>query len=291
MERGDEILEVNVRPAGCTTDPAQLTALTQVHQYVPIDEQGHHQWVDSDWSQVTEAPADGRVTIVFVHGNKVDPCMARDRALRVYRTLVSRDCEHRPIRFILFSWPATEVPGLLNDYRVKAARTRPVGWQLAYVLNQMSPESTISLLGYSYGARVIGGATHVLAGGDLSGLALAEETRVPHPPMRVALIAAATHAGWMSPYGYHSHALEQIDHLMLLNNQLDPAMRYYPWVEKNSDPHPMGLCGPVCLTAEQQAKVTSYDCTDRVGRSHDLFKYIANGATMSIMWNHLTYAP
>ncbi|QDU58654.1 hypothetical protein [Aeoliella mucimassa] len=289
-ERGDEIFEINVRAAGCSTDPARVSQAIRVQQFVATNEYGHHQWLPGDMSQVTTAPDDGRITIVYVHGNKVDPCMARDRGLQVYRTLVGRDTEHRPIRFIIFSWPSTEVNGILNDYRVKASRTQPVGWQLGYVLNQLSPESPISLLGYSYGCRVIGGATHVLAGGDIGGHSLAGQPLANHAPMRVAFIAAATHSGWFSSTGYHRQALDQIDGVMLLNNRLDPAMRLYHMVEKCSDPQAMGLCGPQYLSADQRMKICNYDCTSRVGRSHDLFKYIANGGTMSIMWNHLTYS-
>lgn len=284
----DEIFEINVRPAGCTTSPERLAERMVVSEYALSGEGNSRQWVESDLARVTQPKTDA-ITIFFVHGNKVDACYARQRSMRVYRTLVRQACDDRPIRFVIFSWPAAEVNGFLNDFRVKAARTRPVGWQLAWVLNQMPGDARVSLLGYSYGARIVGGAMHVLAGGDLSGLSLGG-TATTHRPMRVAFLAAATHAGWFGPNCYHGLAMHQIDRLLLLNNELDPAMRFYRFVETNSNPQAMGLCGPTCLSAEARSRVECYDCSRCVGRSHDLFKYMATGRTITRVWEHLTYA-
>lgn len=286
----DEVIEVNVRPACCSTDAATLAAKMIVREYVVSDEEGNRQWVDSDLSRLTTAPGEDMVTVFHVHGNKVDPGMARDRALRVYRQLIHRATDDRPMRFVIFSWPATEIDGLLYDFRVKAARTQPVGWQLAWILNQMPPEAPISLIGYSYGARIVGGALHVRAGGDLSGRSLPDAAPDKHRPLRVLFIAAATHSCWFGPHGYHRLAMSQIEHLVMLNNHLDPAMRFYALVPKNCNPQAMGLRGPTSLARGDRKKIECYDCANCVGRSHDLFKYTATGRTMSRAWQHLMYA-
>lgn len=288
---GDQIIEVNVRPACCTTDAACLAESVRVREYAVVDDSTCRRWTDSDLESLF-APADpGVVTVFYVHGNKVDSCMARDRGLRVYRSLVRRACDERPIRFVIFSWPATEVGGLLKDFRIKAARTRPAGWELAWIVNQMPSDAKVSLLGYSYGARIVGGALHLLAGGQLNGLCLCDQPTGHRPPMRVAFLAAATHAHWFGRNGYHGQAMEQIDHLLMLNNCLDPAMRFYKWIDKCGDPQAMGLCGPTCLDAAARSQVTCYDCSHCVGRSHDLFKYVATGRTMTRVWEHLMYVP
>ncbi len=286
----DEILEVNVRPASCATNATTLAARIDVNEYALTGEVGSRGWVDSTLPRLTDPVSPDMVTIFFIHGNKVDPCMARDRGLRVYRSLMRCSCDDRPVRFVIFSWPATEVNGFLHDFRVKAARTRPVGWQLAWVLNQMPPDAKISLLGYSYGARIAGGALHLLRGGQLNGLTLSDPPAQPHVPMRVAFLAAATHAHWYGPNCYHGMAMEEIEHLILLNNEIDPAMRLYKWVEKNSSPQAMGLCGPARLSSDARRRVECYDCSDCVGRSHDLFKYLGTGRTMNRVWQNLTYA-
>lgn len=284
----DEIIEVNVRPACCSTNAARLAETMLVREYVASSD-GGRTWIQSDLSHVANPASDEAVTIFYVHGNKVDPHMARDRGIRVYRALAKRSCDERPMRFVIFSWPATETGGLLRDFRIKAARTRPCGWQLAWILNQMASDAQVSLLGYSYGARIVGGAAHVLAGGALNGLRLPDAQPGNHAPMRVAYFAAATHAYWFGPRSYHSQAMQQIDRLMLLNNELDPAMRFYSLVDKNGHPQAMGLRGPTCLTAESRQRVRCFDCSKCVGRSHDLFKYTATGRTMTSVWKHLMY--
>ncbi len=285
----DQILVVNVRPAGCTTNEARLAERLRVKEYAVVDESGARRWMDSDFWTLIEPTAPGVVTVFFVHGNKVDTCMARSRGLRVYRSMARRLGNDRAVRFVIFSWPSTEIPGLLKDFRVKAARTRPVGWELAWVVNQMPVEEQISFLGYSYGARIVGGAMHLLAGGDLNGLGLYDQPTGHRPPMRVAFLAAATHAHWFGPNCYHGLAMNQIEELMLLNNRNDPAMRYYRLIDKCSNPQAMGYCGPTCLSAEARSRVTNYDCSRCVGRSHDLFRYLATGRTMTRVWEHLTY--
>ncbi|MGI9457878.1 MAG: hypothetical protein ACR2NU_15035, partial [Aeoliella sp.] len=284
----DEIVEVNTRRACCTTDPARLAAAIEVKELIPDGHCGARRWVESDISRLALPAGPGTVTVVYVHGNKINHCETRRRSMDVYHALVARACDERPIRFVIWSWPADEMKGFLRDFRVKATRTRPIGWQLAWGLNQFPPESPVSILGYSYGARIIGGTAHLLAGGDLSGLALPNP--VPRPPMRVAFIAAATHAEWFGPGRYHGLAMTQIDRLFLVNNQSDPAMRFYKYTSKNCSPQALGLKGPTCIAPADRCRVRYIDATDCIGRTHDLYKYTAKRHIMTHVWRHLTYA-
>ena len=285
----DEIVEINTRGACCTTDPSQFAATIVVKEYVVNGEQGGRRWIDSDFSRLTQPTAEGMTTVVYVHGNQVTHSMTRRRSLDLYRKLAANACDDRPIRFVIWSWPATEIKGILKDYRVKAARTRPIGWELAWALDQLPPESPVGLLGYSYGARIIGGAMHVLAGGDLSGLSLPEPVHPNRPAMRVAFIEAATHAHWFGPGRYHGLAMEQINQLLLVVNHLDPAMRLYHMTSGNSRPNAMGHSGPACLTAESRERVTCLRASRCVGRTHDLYEYMSKRSIMTPIWRHLTY--
>jgi len=288
IRASDEVFEVNVRGACSTTNVERLRSRMVVREFDPGC--GSSRWLQTDFARITESGTPGVSTIFYVHGNQVSASDARRRSLDVYRRLVQVSCDERPIRFVVFSWPADEESGVLKDFRLKAARTRPAGWQLAWVLSQMSPDTQVGLIGYSYGARIVGGAAHVLGGGNLSGLSLCDCQAEARPPLRVAFIAAATHAHWFGTGRYHGRAMTQIDQLMLLINNSDPAMRFYKWVEKNSSPTAMGLRGPCCLNAEQRSRVKCYNCSTCVGRSHDLYEYMAPQGTMAQMWRHLTHA-
>lgn len=284
----DEVIEINTRAACASTDPQRLEAALRVSEYVVRDEHGHREWMASDFSRLTSELAADRVTVIYVHGNKINACDARCRGLDVYRRLVSCASSDQAIRFVIWSWPADEMSGFLRDFRVKAARTTPVGWQLAWAINQLPTEAPIGLLGYSYGARIIGGAAHLLAGGQMSGLAIPD--LVERPPLRVSFLAAATHAHWFGPGQYHGLAMNQIDQLLLINNKVDPAMKYYKYISQNSRPQPLGLRGPTCLRPADRHRVRCLDASVCVGRTHDLYMYMASSHTMALVWENLTSA-
>ncbi len=286
----DEIVEINTRPCDCTTDSVRLAHSMRVKEWVPTGNGSSRRWVNSEFHRLQTLPDSDRVTVVYVHGNKIDHCDTRRRSLDVYRELVAQADDDRPIRFVIWSWPASEVSGLLRDCRVKAARTRPVGWQLAWSLNQFPAGSRVSLLGYSYGAQVVCGATHLLAGGELSGLSLEAAAEPCRQPVRVALVAAAMHADWLGPGHCHGRAMAHIDRLVVTRNAKDPAMQFYKFAIRNGSPQAMGLKGPLGLDSESRARLTCIDTSRCVGRSHDLYKYMACQRTMSCLWNHLTYA-
>lgn len=286
----DEIFEIDTRGACCSTNAERLRNSIRVREYAIVENSGGRRWVDSDFSRIA-MPADPTVTtLVYVHGNDVSACDVRRRSLDVYRTLVRSACDERPVRFIVWSWPADKQKGLLRDFRVKAARTRPVAWQLAWGLDQLPPETPIGLLGYSYGARVVGGAMHLLGGGDMDGLALCERVHPARPPVRVAFLAAATDANWFGPGQYHGLAMTQIDDLLLVNNQKDPAMRFYKFIEKGNKPQALGYAGPTCIAATDRHRVHCYDATNCVGRTHNLYDYMMLRRTMITIWRQLTYA-
>ncbi len=282
----DEVFAVSTRASCCTTDPVQLESTLAVSQLLPVDG-GRERWMPGHFDQLRTSPGPDALTIVYVHGNQITHNEALQRSLRVYRALVCQ-ADDRPVRFILWSWPASKGEGIIRDFRVKALRTRPLGWQLAWGLDQLPADSPISLMGYSYGARIIGGAMHVLAGGDLGGLSLPERVHPNRPTMQVAFLAPATHAQWFGEGQFHGLAMNQIDHLWMTVNDRDPAMRYYPWSSQGSNPTAMGLHGPCCLDSERRSRVTCCNVENSVGRSHDLFKYIGSQRRMASIWHHLS---
>lgn len=283
---GDELLAVNTRPAACSTNPIELASKIEVERLIERPTCGC-EWVAADWGDFLGAN-DGRITVIYLHGNQETHCDAQIRGLAVYRSLTRCAGDGPNIRFVIWSWPSSEVQGMLRDYREKARRTRPVGWQLAWGLDQLPPDQPVSLLGYSYGARVIGGACHVLAGGRLSGLGLESNISRPRSPMPTVFLAAATHSHWFGPGQYHGRAMQQIDSLLLVNNRRDPAMRFYDFVDQGDSAQALGLCGPTRLPSHAVGRVVNIDATSAVGASHDLYRYIGLRDTMAKAWVQLT---
>ena len=201
-------------------------------------------------------------TVVFVHGNQISAGQDKQQGLTVYRRLLRCADANRPIRFIIFSWPSAKISGPLRDVRVKAARTRPVGCQLAWVLDQIPGDVPLGLIGYSFGARVVTGALHLLGGGNLGGPTLGR---------------------------YHDQAMTQIDKMLSINNRSDIAMRWYGLSTRNGNPQAMGLCGPTCLGPQRQ-KVHNRDVSRYVGASHDEYCYLSVPGVSCQLWNYTTWA-
>lgn len=280
VRSGDRVLLVSTRPVGCATSPERLASGAHAAERVG------GRWVENDAVGMLGSIDPTTPTIVYVHGNQIAAQDARRRGMAVYRRLVRCAVDERPLQFVIFSWNSTKVPGLLRDYREKAARTRPVGAQLAWTIDQIPAGAPVGLLCYSYGARVASGAAHLLAGGGLGGLATGEGA--PRP-LRAVYLAAAMDACWLAPGRYHGMAMNRIESLLVTTNPRDPAMKYYRFVEKNANPDALGESGPRGLDPATAAQVRKRNVSGSVGRSHDLYRYLGAPGLMRSAWRRLAF--
>ena len=176
----------------------------------------------------------GRRTCMYVHGNRVSSSYAIYRGLRVYRKLRRQNAESGPIRFVIWSWPSSQIKGLIRDARVKAARTDSESFYLASLLQYQPQDEPLSLIGFSFGGPIISGALHLLAGGSICGCAMDLES--PYElSADVVLMAAAMGNGWLSPRGRFGLAARQIQKVLLLYNSRDRALKRF-WVISSRRP-------------------------------------------------------
>lgn len=282
---GDTVCLVSTRPVGCSTDAARLATGVYGATYDGA-------WRDSDAAATLASLDPATPVVIYVHGNRIAACEARSRGLAVYKRLLACRCDDRPIQFVIFSWCSDKEAAFLRDYRIKAARTRPVAWQLAWTIDRLPPGASVGVLGYSYGARVSSGAAHLLGGGALSGLAYneADDCDGCRRPMRAVFLAAAMDACWLAPNRYHGLTLTQLDSLLVTLDPEDPAMRFFKFVPRLNDPPALGDIGPRGLDAYYATKVRTRNVEAYVGRSHDLFRYLAVPGLMRSAWQRLTFA-
>ncbi|WP_145432113.1 alpha/beta hydrolase family protein [Lacipirellula limnantheis] len=271
-EDQDQIFLLNTRAIGTRCESDAMCSGLVCEAYAGLG--GAFGWESLSWEQLAAELAKPTPTIIYIHGNRVDCGYSKSHGLAMYRSLANRRQDDGPIRFIIWSWPSSQIRGQVRDYQVKAARTKQVGWQLAWAIDQLPSETPIAVIGYSYGARVASGALHLLAGGRLGSLELNERVHPQRPPVRAAFVAAALDANWIRPGGYHGRALEQIDELLLVNNHLDPAMRFYH-LAMESGARPLGYGGPRGL-GQFAGRVRSVDVTGAVGRHHAIEEYLAS---------------
>jgi|GEM_PF-2349960 len=282
-----EVLLISTRAIG-TVCQTQAMHRNLRCQRLTLDAHGKHVWQQDDWQRLL-TPQTNLTTYVYVHGNRVSSGRDRSDGMQVYRSLRAHLPSQTPIRFIIWSWPASQIRGPVRDYLVKAQRTTPVAWQLAWFLDKLPPESPIALVGYSYGARVVSGAAHLLAGGQLGNLKLTTRTYPHRPPVRAALMAAAYDANWIQPGHFYSRCLKMTENLVLATNRLDPAMRFYHLSNGRGRMHALGRSGvhqPRSLGAAAQHLVR-IDFAREVGRSHSLLDYLAADGKMRQLWQQL----
>jgi hypothetical protein len=288
IRQQDEIVMVNTRPACCTTNPDKLAARIHLETYAIVDASGRRRWQPYDMASL-QAADPSMTTVIFVHGNQIGPGEDCQTGMDVYRRLVRCHCSDDPIRFVIFSWPASKIAGPLQDVRIKAARTRPVGWEFAWFVDELPGQTPMGLIGYSFGARIITGGLHILGGGNLNGLGLDERVHPDRAPVRVVLIAAALNSNWLGPNQYHGDAMSQVDQMLLLNNCEDLAMRYYRFSTTCGDPQALGLCGPTYLAPQDRAKICNRDLSSYDGSRHDLMRYISAPGTINQTWHYVTF--
>ncbi|MBA3482807.1 MAG: hypothetical protein H0T51_13430 [Pirellulales bacterium] len=286
----DRIYLISTRGIGTRCDCDAMAQGLRCEELVH-DPSGVNHWNSLTWHELQSQLAEPLPTVVFVHGNRVENGEDKPHGLRFHRSLAARKPGDGPMRFIIWSWPSSQIRGVVNDYRVKAARTKPVGWQLAWALDQMPAGTPLALVGYSYGARVVTGTLHLLAGGRLGDLQLPERAHPTRRPVRAALVAAAVDANWIRPGGYHGRALEQVDQLLLVNNHLDPAMRFYHMAFEGKG-RPLGYGGPNGLDlGEFAGRIRSIDVTGAVGRHHALDEYLAASGTVGPVLERVVELP
>lgn len=281
VRQQDEIVLVNVRPVGGCCDPGMLADQVRFETYQPCDESGSRQWHTSDLASVVAADPSVS-TVIFVHGNRLTSWDAKCEGLATYRRIV-RQSDEKPIRFVIFSWPSAEISGPLKDVRVKAARTRPAGCQLAWFVDQLPAETQITMVGFSFGARIITGSLHILGGGSLGSMSIGELQHPNRQPVNAVLLAAALNSDWLCPGHCHGRAMTVVNRMVLVNNCEDRAMKFYHFSSTSGRPQALGLCGPTCIDAAGAAKVVELNVSRYVGTEHDVFCYLsAPGVTSEI---------
>jgi hypothetical protein len=238
-------------------------------------------WSGASLDELFGADDPRLVTSVLVHGNHTSRQWAITKGLGVYRTLVASAQAEQPVRLIVWSWPSDQVPGSFReDARVKAQRTNIEGYYLARFLDRLRGPNPVSLVGYSFGARVITGALHLLGGGELEGRRLGEREQFPRPPLHALLMAAAIDRDWLLPGRPHGRALSSVERMVVFVNPQDRVLRWYRFVSPGEALGSHGL--PSRLDADR-ANLVEIDGGTAVGNRHGWTNYIGSPAIVKYL--------
>ncbi len=174
-------------------------------------------------------------------------------------------------RLVFWVWPAERVGHKIRrDARIKAARSDKEADRLTRFLHDLQPESKVALIGFSFGARLVGGVLERLA------------TDAPlERPMRLraALLAPAVDSTWFSPGGKFGNALNAVEQMGVYYNPEDKVLRFYRLLYGCHGPRPeaLGKTGPPLKTfaPENAVKVIPINASGMLGRKHDFMASLA----------------
>lgn len=247
--------------------PIHVGKLENRGHYLPSD-------VEQFLSDVRDRPE--IPTVIYTHGNRFAHQAAIDRAWLVYHQIRLHRREEPSIRFVLWSWPSEQIGLALKDVRVKAERTDAQGLYMAWMLRELAPTQTsLTLIGYSFGGRVVTGSLHALAGGALAGRRLPGSS-VVGVDARVGLIAAAIEESWLVPGEYHGRASRNIEAISMMYNPRDKVLKRYWLLECDEFVRALGVVGRLRLGPRADGspvEVRSYNCGTIVGPTHDELDY------------------
>ena len=250
---------------------------------------------DCDWS-----PAEAKdfhageptgPTVVFVPGNHTDADDAVAKGWYVYQTICSQ-ADGKPFRYVIWSWPADRVCRRIRpDVQLKAAYGDAESYYLAGWIHGVRPGAKVSLVGHSFGPRIITGALHLLAGGELAGRkltadALAERNPAKRTAIRAVLLADADDVDSLAPCGRKGLALSSLDEALVTCNGCDRVLKWYPRMYGRGGPEAIGFVGPCGI--DDPKKIAVVDVSAAVGKPHDYEGY-CSALSMCGYWAHYTF--
>jgi hypothetical protein len=233
----------------------------------------------------------GTPTVVFIPGNRTDADEAVEKGWYVYQAICSQT-GGKPFRYIIWSWPADRV-GRRNrpDVQLKAAYSDAESYYLAAWLRGVQCGGKVSLVGHSFGPRIITGALHLLAGGELAGRMLlhdvaADKKSAKQMQIRAVLLADADDADSLAPCGRNGLALSLLDEAIVTCNCCDSVLKWYPRMYGRGGPQALGFVGP-CGVDDPQ-KIAVLDVSAAVGKTHD-YECYCSALSDCGYWPHYTF--
>ncbi len=274
---------ISSRSAGCSLDLKDL----DLYEYTP--KQGWNVRSLKDFHAEGSASVP---TVFFVHGNRYTANDALQTGETLFYRLSEQSSAEHAVRFVIWSWPSSEIDGgQVKDLRVKANRAEWQGVFLAKFVAAMNPNVPVSLIGHSYGSRLISSSLHVLGGGIIAGQGL-DEPLERNQPLRAVLLAAAMGNQWLLPGNRHGQAMNSVDGLLVMANSSDGVLRWYPRLFPGKGPEALGYSGIASPSrlGPHYDKVQQVDVAPLIGKAHNLADYFHTPAIWHRFSNYALFA-
>lgn len=220
---------------------------------------------------------------IMIHGSFVTADTVTEDSRNTFQWL-RKAAPHLPLQVVFLTWPSeglltlnpaiatsSAVPGL--DVAILGRRAEFNGIRLVKLIQMIPPESPISLIGHSHGARIAVSGLNLMGGGELCGVRLCNG---PSHRIRTILAAAAIDHDWLCPGERYDRALNATECLLNIQVRNDWALAIYP-LRKPFSSRALGSTGFTRGDRRrfdgQAPHVANYDLSGLIGYGHIWPKY------------------
>lgn len=284
-----EIFEISTRHL-----PDQFCAIKEDCPPFQVNQWNGSRWQRADIYQAL--PHDGKLTILYVHGNFMERNNALER-IRIVDSYLKRQARE-DYRLLGYSWPSERGKKPLRDVYENSESAEDQSLYLAWILRELRDHPRVSLLGFSFGARGVTGALHLDAGGSIPGLKSLSCPPAREFPYHLGLVAPAIDKNWIEPNGRHGLAISNIEAFVNMYNSRDPVLRRFRFIDRLSRPIAGGFTGfeglsdpRVTTPFSGQAKVQQFDCGSIIGTTHSEKSYYGECPYFRILLDTVLWNP
>ncbi|MHB1558149.1 MAG: hypothetical protein ACYC61_11860, partial [Isosphaeraceae bacterium] len=241
----------------------------------------------------------GRPVLIQVQGSLTTPDVALGGLLWSHSWLQWNRALPPDVVVVAFDWPSQRVyRNDVRDINEKGRRAYIAAFHLALLVQQLPANTRVTLLGQSYGGRVVTSALHLLGGGALNSQDHDPDVALPglRPDLhvRAIILGAASDHTWLDPGARLDRCLHGCEGLLNLYNRKDEALRLYPMLIRSNHHHALGRVGltnrDFARLGPVAARYAEHDVHDLLGNEHTLLDAVANPEITRMMAPYL-WAP
>ena len=245
--------------------------------YFRLDE---NRWQRSDAAEFYETHSPEIPLVIFVPGYSATPADIVEEGMKLSALCAQKNI---PCRMVFWGWPARRVyTPLPEDIRAKLPVTAASARYLAMFLRRLPPGSSVSMFGFSFGARIICDAVELL-----------RNSCPPEIRIRLVLAAPASDRNWLGEHCRHADVPKIAEKTLILCNANDRALRFYPRLYADgSRPEALGRLGPhyCTISPEFRSKIETVDVGPYVGGQHRTLPYMDTPPFRRRMGTYLLFA-
>ena len=183
-------------------------------------------WRVADVKEFYAGDSTDRSTVIWAHGFKTDMTGAAESGCSFRNTIDAARAaagSSRAYRLVIWKWSSERGAGRLRiDAQMKGRIADAEGRRLANFIGGMNASNNVSLVGFSFGARVVGSA--------LQCLATSQSTYMTNRTGRVSLVLASSACDYGAFDWSYANGASIPAYVLNIYNPADFALRYYPFV-------------------------------------------------------------